>query len=71
MLRDWRVQPVATEADRIALILAIEKDTPSATAMNAAIALAEHHLDKRYFQNNMIEEATLWLHQAAAIKKKL
>lgn len=69
LLRDWRVQPLAKEEDRIALIFAAEKTT--LTGLKAALALADHHLDKRYFQNNMVGEAMLWLKRADTITKAL
>jgi len=69
LLRDSRFAPVATEDDRIALMFATEAQTRS--ALEAAVALAYHHLDRRYFDNNMMDEALLWLNRARELEQTL
>lgn len=69
LLRDARFAPVATEEDRIALMFATEEQ--SRTALEAAVALAYHHLDRRYFDNNMMDEALLWLNRARELEQTL
>lgn len=69
LLRDSRFQPVATEDDRIALMFATEAENH--TALEAAVALAYHHLDRRYFDNNMMDEALLWLNRARELEQTL
>lgn len=67
LLKDPRIAPQATEADRIALMTATE--TANRTGLKAATALAFHYLDKRYFKNDMIAESALWLERATEIEK--
>ena len=69
ILRDARFAPVATEEDRIALMFATEDQ--NRTALEAAVALAFHHLDRRYFGNNMMDEALLWLNRARELEQSL
>ena len=69
LLRDARFAPVATEEDRITLMLATEEE--GRTALEAALALAFHHLDNRYFGNNMTDEALLWLNRAQELEQAL
>ena len=69
LLRDTRVAPLATEADRIALMT--ETEDVNDAALKASAALGFHHLDKRYFKNDMIAAAALWLNRAEEIEQKL
>ena len=69
LLRDARFAPVATEQDRIALMFVTEEE--NRTALEVAVALAFHHLDNRYFGNNMMDEALLWLNRARELEQKL
>lgn len=69
LLRDVRVTPVATEEDRIYLMFETEKD--SRVALAASMALAFHHLDNRYFGNDMMDEAKLWLTRAQELDYNL
>ena len=69
LLRDTRVRPLATEADRIAMMSVTEE--VSEAALEASVALGFHHLDKRYFKNDMIAAAALWLNRAEEIEQKL
>ena len=69
LIRDARYAPIATEDDRIALMFATEDD--NSTALEAAAALAFHSLDLRYYSNNMLDEAELWLNRARDLEQKL
>jgi|GEM_PF-5488535 len=69
LLRDVRVAPVATEEDRIYLMFETEKY--SRVALAASMALAFHHLDNRYFGNDMMDEAKLWLTRAQELDYNL
>ena len=67
LLRDTRIAPLANEADRIFLMQQAEDSNQR--NLKAAIALAFHYLDKRYYENDMVAESKMWLDSAAEIEK--
>lgn len=69
LIRDARYAPIATEDDRIVLMLASEKD--DRTALEAAAALAFHSLDRRYYSDNLLDEAEMWLRRARELEQTL